>query len=189
MTIDPFGTVPQNTEEKTAPKKTAPKKPDPVEDAVPAKTEKKDDVLDLAAFIAEMSSMTLDESDFEQPEEVFYRPYIKPADRVRIPLKIVKAEVKLREGQRIVVARTKDGQTVMNPRAIDVLVEEHGATEEVLEDASYFQFILEAVHVAECFGDRRVPVGRPPARGTAPVRDLPASTGADPILGDREHPL
>lgn len=146
---DPFGSLKKTGE---TPEDA---KPAPVEDTVPTKTEPKDAVeFDISSFIAEM---TLDAEDFEQPAEVIFKKYIKPAHGTWIPLEITDAKVELREGQRAVVAYSKDGQQIMSPKGIDILVSDHGATEEIIDDASFFQFKLEAEHVAECFGERQSP--------------------------------
>lgn len=143
---DPFKTVEETGTTKTAPpKKAAAAKSEPKDEP---KTEAATEADPLASFLAEM---TIDEEDFEAPAP-FVSRYIKPADGLWIPLRIVDAKVEQRE-MKAVVAYTPEGEMVTNPRGIDKLVEEHGATQEV-ETISVYQFVLEAEHVATCFGER-----------------------------------
>jgi hypothetical protein len=139
---DPFAKVEETGTTKTAPpKKAAPAK------AEPTKAKPVEDADPLASFLAEM---TIEEEDFEAPANVIR--YIKPADGLWVPLRITGAKVEQRDMQ-AVVAYTPSGEMVTSPRGIDALVDEHGA-EQVVEQISLWQFVLEAEHVATCFGER-----------------------------------
>lgn len=140
MTIDPFaGVLPEtnDTPKKVAVTKTADTTPASVEDA-------------MAYFEA---VMTITDEDYEEPQP--YVPYIKPADGVWIPLRITDVKVEPRE-QRLVVAYTKDGQRVIDPRKFaDVITA--GGEEVVEEGVVVHQFRIEAQHIATHFGERNSP--------------------------------
>lgn len=124
----------------------------------PVKTSKKkaeepaDTADELAAFLAEMGSMTIDEDDLKAPEE-FRSTYVKPAHNTWVPVRIVSATVEERDGVKAVVAYTDDGTMVTDPKMIDRLVELTGA-EQVVENITAYQFVIEAEHVSTLFGER-----------------------------------
>jgi len=146
---DPFAKVEETEESTTTAKKATTKKatakaaPEAVEDAVPA-----DDGLE--SFLAEM---TIDDEDFAAPLP-FIPNYIRPAEHLWVPVRITSAKVEARD-MNVVVAYTDNGDMVTNPGGIDKLVER--GKEQSVEQASLYQFVVEAEHVATHFGQRATP--------------------------------
>lgn len=168
---DPFATVEETGT--TAKKAPAKKKAEP-EDANP-----------LAAFIAEM---TIDEEDFAAPTP-FAGRYIRPAEGSWIPVRITSAKVEQRE-MRAIVVTTKDGSLITTPKEIDA-IDPKGASQEV-EQVTLWQFVVEAEHVATCYGERstayrlytpvfpmRIPLNKPRERNG--VKEM----GFDKISGKK----
>lgn len=154
--VDPFATV-----EKTGTTK--------------AKTTKaKVEPIGMEELLAYVGEMTLEEEDFAPPAPIMTR-YIKPAEHTWVPVTITDVKVEQRE-QKAVVAYTADGTMVYNPVMIDKLVSEHGA-EQSVESVTLYQFVVEAEHLADCYGERsssyrlytpvfpmRIPLNKPRTR-------------------------
>lgn len=81
-----------------------------------------------------------------------FTPYKMPADKARIPVVIVKAEIEERD-MRLVVARDPaTGKPVWKPKEVDDAVKA-GATEVIVEK-TLPRFKLEVEHVADIYGER-----------------------------------
>lgn len=181
MTDDPFAQVEETTAlaEKTAEKAAPAKKKD---DAESEGSSAASDI-DFSTFLAEM---TIDEDDFSGPTP-FVSRYIKPAEGTWIPVRIVSAKIEQRE-MRAVVGINTDGSFVTNPKAIDALVE--AGMEQSVEQVTLWQFVVEAEHVASCFGERsstyrlyapvfplRIPLNKPRTRNGVEELGFDKSSG------------
>lgn len=185
---DPFAKVEETAAEKPA------KKADPAKKKENAATEdaKSTDGIDFSQFLAEM---TIGEEDFDAPAP-FVPRYIRPAEGTWIPVRIVSARIEQRE-MRAVVATSSDGSLVTNPKAIDTLVEESGA-EQSVETVTLWQFVVEAEHVATCFGERsstyrlytpvfplRIPLNKPRTRNGVEELGFDKSSGKKLLAATR----
>jgi hypothetical protein len=155
------------------------------EDKVPA------DGFDFEAFLAEM---TIDDEDFEAPTPIVDR-YIRPAEGSWIPVRIVSVDT-TQHDMKAVVATLPDGSFVTVPNQINLAVEK-GMTQSV-ENVTLWQYVVEADHVANCYGERsnayrlytpvfpmRVPLNKPRNRGGVEEIGFDKSSGKKLLAATR----